>query len=83
MAAQLPMNETTAEQPTGETVSAEKLLTNISRFLSVIGEPGTCRGCGAKIWWIQNPKTGKRLPVTGEALNHFADCPNANSFKKQ
>lgn len=61
---------------------AKKLIANIIRFLAVIGEPGTCKGCGQQIYWVRNPKSGKRLPVTIEALNHFADCPQAGRFRK-
>lgn len=59
----------------------ERLLANIARLLNVIGISGTCKGCGAAIWWVRHPN-GKVAPYTCAALNHFADCPAAKQFKK-
>lgn len=68
------MNEPTEQE--------SKLLTNIDRLMKAIGaEPGTCRACGRVIWWVKHAN-GKRAPYTTEGLNHFADCPNANEFRK-
>ena len=39
---------------------------NILRLLNQVGNPGTCKGCGADIW----------------ALNHFANCPKAKEFRR-
>lgn len=61
---------------------AAHLLQNIFTLLKIIGEPGKCKKCGKEIFWVLNHKTGKRMPITLEALNHFADCPYANEFKK-
>lgn len=45
--------------------------------------PSTCKGCGAKIWWWKNPKTGASTPVTAQKLNHFVDCPKRQDFRKE
>lgn len=55
---------------------------NIARLLNTIGDKGTCKGCGATIWWVHHPKTGKGAPYTERGLNHFGDCPNAQNFRK-
>ena len=57
------------------------LLRNVERLLNQIGNQAKCRGCGRDIWWITHAN-GKKAPYTFEALNHFADCPNAKDFKK-
>lgn len=57
---------------------------------------GTCRGCGAPIYWI-TMSTGRMHPVdcdgdahchvptrdqAGRGITHFATCPQAERFKK-
>lgn len=50
-------------------------------LLAVTGTlPRPCRGCGRLIWFVVL-QSGKRAPYTDEALNHFADCPEANQFR--
>ena len=62
----------------------ERLKGNIANLLTTLGGPSTnCRKCQKRIWFIENPKTGKKMPITVEALNHFADCPNARSFRPE
>ena len=40
-----------------------------------------CKGCGAEIWWKENPATGKRTPISvATDESHFKDCPKANDF---
>jgi len=63
-------------------MSMSKILQNIYLLLNQIGDPGLCKGCGKQIWWVTY-KSGKKAPITMEALNHFADCPKAKDFKKQ
>ena len=58
----------------------QDLAANIKRLLDQIGDKGTCRGCNAEIWWVVH-KNGKRAPYTATGLNHFADCPKAQSFR--
>lgn len=61
---------------------AGELQVNIKRLLKTLGDPALCNGCGAEIWWAVNPRTGKKMPITANALNHFADCPAASKFRK-
>lgn len=49
----------------------------VARLVAAFGEPGACRSCGRKIWWVKMPKSGRPAPFTDAALNHFADCPFA------
>jgi len=55
---------------------------NVTVLLRLIGEPAQCRGCGAEIYWVVH-RNGKRAPYTLLGLNHFADCPAAQSFRKE
>ena len=41
-----------------------------------------CSKCGQEIFWIRT-KSGKAAPITLKLISHFADCPNANDFRKQ
>lgn len=54
---------------------------NIISLLNQVGDPGVCKGCGKTIWWVKH-LNGKKAPYTEKGLNHFADCPQANKFKK-
>ncbi len=58
----------------------DALRSNMERLLKQIGEPGTCKGCGAAIYWVQH-RNRKRAPYTASGLSHFADCPAASKFK--
>lgn len=58
-----------------------KLVSNIYKLLDQVGDRGVCKGCGKQIWWVVH-KSGSKAPYTMEALNHFADCPKADRFKK-
>jgi hypothetical protein len=40
-----------------------------------------CKRCGKEILFLTT-KTGKIMPVTCGLISHFADCPNANDFRK-
>jgi len=53
----------------------------VSRFVSSLGRPGTCRACDRTIFWIRTTN-GKNAPYTREALSHFADCPAAATFRR-
>jgi hypothetical protein len=59
----------------------ENLLNAIHHLLNQIGDKGTCKGCGRAIWWVKH-RNGKRAPYTAEGLNHFADCPQRELFRK-
>lgn len=54
---------------------------NLDALLRQVGEPGTCRGCAAPIYWVVH-LNGKRAPYTPEGLNHFADCPAQAQFRR-
>jgi len=54
---------------------------NIRKLFDMLGESRPCKKCGRKIWFVKS-KNGKAMPVTDEALSHFADCPGANGFRK-
>lgn len=42
-----------------------------------------CGKCPAMIFFWENPKTGRFIPINKETLEpHFADCPAAASFRK-
>lgn len=69
----------TPPEPTGPT--AADLRKRIGALLSNCGTPGTCKGCGAQIYWLQH-RNGRNTPYTPEGLNHFADCPQAKRFKR-
>ncbi len=60
---------------------ADALQTNLAHLLKQIGEPALCKACGAEIWFVVN-RNGKRAPYTKAGLNHFADCPAAEKFRK-
>lgn len=53
---------------------------NVLRLLKQVGDESKCKGCGATIYWVRH-KNGKKAPYTVEGLNHFADCPKAQSFR--
>ncbi len=54
----------------------------ILNLLYNAGDPGTCRGCNALIYWITH-RNGKKTPYTPAGLNHFIDCPAAKNFKRK
>jgi hypothetical protein len=43
--------------------------------------PAKCRSCGAEILWAVTPK-GKRAPLNRDGTSHFANCPQADSWRK-
>jgi len=57
------------------------LKTNVRRLLDQVGGKGRCKACNADIWWVKL-KSGRMAPYTAEGLNHFADCPNADRFRR-
>ena len=52
---------------------------------------GVCRSCRMPIWWVKTA-AGKDMPVSVKSiefrdnkafgLSHFADCPDAKSWKR-
>ena len=55
---------------------------NIAALLKAIGQPATCKGCPATIWWVRH-LNGKRVPYDGDGTNHFATCPRAGEFRRK
>ena len=43
--------------------------------------PRRCRSCGRAIYFIPTGR-GSRVPYTTDGVSHFADCPDANSFRR-
>ncbi len=33
------------------------------------------------VWWVRM-RSGTYMPVTDEAISHFADCPEARHYRK-
>lgn len=54
---------------------------NIRALLDHVGDLARCKGCGVEIWWIKT-RAGRRAPYTQDGLNHFADCPQAERFRR-
>lgn len=55
----------------------------IARMLDVVAtERRPCAACGRTIWLVPTAKTGRPAPFTDNAVSHFADCPNADRFRK-
>lgn len=63
------------------TETLERMKTAVRRLLNQVGDPSTCRSCGAEIWWIRT-KAGKRMPMNRLAESHFVDCPHADAHRK-
>lgn len=63
--------------PMGDEVALHKA---VRVALEHLGAPARCRGCNREIWWVTHAN-GKRAPYTEEALNHFIDCPERDSFR--
>jgi len=40
-------------------------------------------GCGAVIWWIENPSTGKKVSYQGDGQIHYAACKVWQQMKKK
>lgn len=59
----------------------QALRKNVYTLLNTLGDKAQCKGCGADIWWIKT-RAGKNAPITAVGLNHFADCPKADRFRK-
>jgi len=52
-------------------------------LLKHVGEEGTCRGCGASIFWVRHIGKERPVPYDPDGLNHFATCPRADQFRKK
>ena len=59
-------------------------------------DEGYCRSCGARITWVKNVRTGKRLPIDGGRAcvsedgevdlkatpSHFGSCPDSKKWSR-
>jgi hypothetical protein len=62
-------------------VTVESLKENIRKLYGWIGaQSSACKACGMPIYWIKT-KNNKQMPVTDEAISHFANCPQAANFR--
>lgn len=46
-----------------------------------VGRPGRCKGCGKKIYWMENSR-GRWFPANSDGTNHFSTCPQADKFRR-
>lgn len=44
-------------------------------------EKRPCRACGTPLWFIRT-RAGKLLPMCADGVSHFANCPNADQFRR-
>jgi hypothetical protein len=44
--------------------------------------PARCKGCGAKIYWLETVN-GKKMPTNPDGITHFATCARAAEFRRQ
>ena|GEM_PF-6536872 len=62
--------------------AVEEYRDRIEKLLAISGaDKGRCRACGKEIWWLKT-KSGKAMPWTRDGVSHFADCPQANQFRR-
>ncbi len=59
--------------------SAEERLLSLLQQISVEQRP--CRRCGRPLYFVRL-KSGKLAPYTGEGVDHFVDCPYADTFRR-
>lgn len=56
---------------------------NVKNLLGRIAESvGFCKGCTTPLFWIRH-KNGKLAPYTHVGLNHFVDCPAAQTWREK
>jgi hypothetical protein len=59
-----------------------RLSANILKLLSLVAkECRACRACGMTIYMVEHAN-GKMAPYTADGVNHFANCPKAEQFRK-
>lgn len=47
----------------------------------VMGDPGHCRTCHARIVWIVT-EAGRKMPVNLDGVSHFATCKHAKEWRR-
>lgn len=58
--------------------AAQKQIAAMLRIVATEVRP--CKACGRVLYMLPT-KNGKTAPYTDDAVNHFADCPKAHTFK--
>lgn len=53
-----------------------------AQILNVCGDRANCRACGDPIFWMVS-KNGKKVPYSLAGHAHWADCPNAEEFRRK
>jgi hypothetical protein len=43
---------------------------------------GRCRSCGAPVLWVITA-AGKKMPLNRDGTSHFANCPEADKWRKK
>ena len=51
-------------------------------LLELIAGHGTCKGCGAPIYWVKHVGKVEPVPYSTAGINHFIDCPKREQFRK-
>ena len=46
-------------------------------------QPKKCESCGKDIWFWNNPKTKKFVPVNRDGTSHFTTCDNPKRFSRR
>lgn len=55
----------------------------LARLLMLVAEEvRPCKACGVQLAFVRH-NTGKLAPYTMDGLNHFVNCPEAESFRKR
>lgn len=55
----------------------------VEKLLEAIAEiTRSCRSCGQTLYFVRHRASNRLAPYTREAVNHFANCPEAKQFKK-
>lgn len=54
----------------------------VEPLLKQIADIRPCSRCQQPIAWVTH-KNGKKAPYTNWGHTHFADCPNADEFRKE
>ena len=61
------------------TFSAEERLRRILELTAEGKRP--CKACGVELYFVRHAN-GKLTPYTVDGINHFANCPEAQRFRK-
>jgi len=43
----------------------------------------SCRACGKPLYFVAHERTGRVMPLNEDGTSHFADCPEAASFRRK